>query len=141
MSTPANYARNGRKIYVFDGRATLIANYESVTACADALSLRRQAVTMAAVRASILDRKYYVSYKDVFERQEKKKEFNSLCQPVRADRSQRGNTSAKGPKKASASSSTTKAKATSRRASMRALRSRSLFFSLEVSFDSFNSFQ
>lgn len=136
MSTPASYARNGRKIYVFDGRATLIANYESVTACADALSLRRQAVTMAAVRASILDRKYYVSYKDVFERQEKKKEFNSLCQSGRAERGQRGNASTKG----TASSSPVKAKAASRRASVRALRSRSLLLSLELGFDSFNSF-
>jgi hypothetical protein len=35
---------------------------------------------------------------------------------------------------------TRKAKAVSRRASVRALRSRSLLFSLEIGFDSFNSF-
>ena len=90
MPTSPNHIRNLRKIYVFDGRENLIGEYETVTACAEALHVKRQALTMAVSRASILAKKYYVSYQDKFARQTKQKEFNPLRPPVRVPRTVAG---------------------------------------------------
>ena len=99
MHASPSHARNLRKIYVFDGRENPIGAYETVTACAEALHVTRQAVTMAVSRASILAKQYYVSYQDAFARQNKQKEFNPLRQSVRALHTAVRMTRAEAPKK------------------------------------------
>ena len=100
MNPSPSCAHNPKRAYVFDGHENLIGMYETVTACAEALKVKRQAVTMAISRASIMAKKYYVSYQDKFTRQNKQKEFNPLRQPARAPHTAAGTTLAGVPKKA-----------------------------------------
>jgi hypothetical protein len=148
MSTTVNYARNLRKVYVFDGRENPLGEYETVTACAEALNVKRQAVTMAASRGSILDKTYYVSYKEKFVRQRKKKEFNPLRPSVRAPRQAESKTVAPPVVKASAppvekilpAPAPSKAKPVLKRSQLQAMRSRSALFCLDAGFSPFNAF-
>jgi Zn-dependent peptidase ImmA (M78 family) len=145
MPALSSNGRNLKKVYVFDGRENYISEYKTVTACADALNVTRQAVTMAVSRASILDKKYYVSYKQTFIRQRKQKEFNPLRPPVRAPQAADNPTGpvtgkrAAGPK--SEILSAAKAKAAAKRATDMALRSRSILHRFdEGGFGPFASF-
>jgi hypothetical protein len=146
MPALSSHGRNLKKVYVFDGRENYISEYETVTACADALNVTRQAVTMAVSRASILDKKYYVSYKQTFIRQRKQKEFNPLRPPVRAPQTAASQRAAPAPSKRAAGKkaagvSPAKAKAAAKRATDMALHSRSILHCFdEGGFGPFASF-
>ncbi|MGY3091473.1 hypothetical protein ACVWYF_004541 [Hymenobacter sp. UYAg731] len=146
MPALSSHARNLKKVYVFDGRENYIREYETVTACAEALNVTRQALTMAVSRASILDKKYYVSYDETFIRQRKQKEFNPLRPPVRALQEVASNPAdpASGKRAAAKKAvviSPAKAKAAAKRATDMALRSRSILYCFdEGGFGPFTSF-
>lgn len=140
MSTKLKHTWNPRKVYVFDGWENPIGSYETVTACAEALNVSRQAVTMAVSRASILDKKYYASYEETFTRQPKKKEFNPVRPPIRASGATAQKPAAKSARKAMLPSSA-QLKAAAKRSANMALRSRATVFSLSMGlFSPFNSF-
>ncbi|GAB3855121.1 hypothetical protein GCM10028822_25900 [Hymenobacter terrigena] len=146
MPTLPSHARNLKKVYVFDGRENCISEYETVTACADALNVTRQAITMAVSRASILDKKYYVSYKKNFTRQQKQKDFNPLRPPVSAPQAVASKPAGPAPSKRAAAKKTAiispaKAKAAAKRATDMVLRSRSILHGFdEWGFGPFASF-
>ena len=140
MSTSINYARNLRKVYVFDGRENPLGEYKTVTACAEALSVKRQAVTMAASRGSILNKTYYVSYQEKFVRQRKKKEFNPLRPSVRAPRKAESKAVAPPVERILPPPALPKAKSVLKRSQIQAMRSRSALFCLDAGFSPFNAF-
>jgi hypothetical protein len=149
MPDSINYARHLRKVYVFDGRENYLGQYETVKACAEALNVKRAAITMAATRASILDKKYYVSYKEKFTRKPKLKEFNPLRPSVRTARAPESKARpAKAPAKAAAAPvkkpvaapTKTTGKKAHRLPSITALRSRASLTFLEEGFGPFSSF-
>lgn len=138
MSTLASYTRNLKKVYVFGGRENCIGEYATVTACAVALNVTRQAVTMAVSRASILDKKYYVSYKNTFNQQREQKEFAPPQPSARVPQTAAGKLVAA---KKAVIISPAKAKAAAKRATDMALRSRSiLHYFDEGGFGLFSSF-
>ena len=125
-------------MYVFDGRENCISEYATVTACAVALNVTRQAVTMAVSRASILDKKYYVSYKKIFIRQQEQKEFLPLRPSARVPHTAASKLAAA---KKAVIMSPAKAKAAAKRATDMALHSRSiLHYFDEGGFGLFSSF-